>query len=297
MWAIAIHGGASGDHSRWSQDKITARESGLENALKAGKGVLATGGSAIDAVQAAIVVLEDDASFNAGRGAVKTDDGRVELDASIMDGSNLQCGAIAGLTCAKNPILVANLVKDQTQHVLLVGTGADEFAKRQQVDLVEPEYFFGRFDNRYRRGPDKPHARPHLGTVGCVALDDQGNLAAGTSTGGTSNKLPGRVGDSPIIGAGTFADNDTCAVSGTGIGEEYIRNAVAYDVAAQVRYKNRSLDEAIKDNLTRRLKEGDGGIIGVDRSGMVVLMHNTPSMSCGAADANGRFETHFVVDE
>lgn len=237
-----------------------------------------------------IKILEDDAAFNAGRGAVLTEEGRAELDASIMDGKTLQCGAVAGVTRIKNPIALARRVMSETKHVLLVGPGADKFADEQQLPVVDPDYFLSRL-----KKPVDPNSaaseQPHFGTVGCVALDVDGNLAAGTSTGGTSKKLPGRVGDSPIIGAGNYAANDTCAVSGTGIGEEFIRHSVAYDVAAQMRYADRSMDSAVDEILTNRLKPGVGGLIAVSRLGQIKMQHNTPGMSCGAADSDGRFET------
>lgn len=297
-WAIAIHGGAGGAPGKWDAHKRDVRTAGLEKALNAGKLVLADGGAAIDAVEAAIRVLEDDASFNAGRGAVLTEDGTAELDASIMDGQTKACGAVAGVTRTKNPIGLARLVMTQTKHVLLTGPGADEFATEQKVPLVQPDYFISQFDNSYKpKVQNQDSSEPHFGTVGCVAMDQSGNLAAGTSTGGTAKKLPGRVGDSPIVGAGTYASNDTCAVSGTGVGEEYIRHSVAYDIAAQMRYANRSLEQAVTEVMTKRLKPGVGGLITVSRSGEIVMQHNTPGMSCAAADSNGRFETHLVLTE
>jgi beta-aspartyl-peptidase (threonine type) len=294
-WSIAIHGGAGGSPDKWDNIKKQARTAGLKKALNAGKLVLSQGGAAIDAVEAAIRVLEDDASFNAGRGAVLTEDGTVEMDASIMDGRTLACGAVAGVTRTKNPIGLARLVMTKTKHVLLAGTGANEFAQEQGVTLVRPDYFKTSFDNSYKRG-DQSRTQtgdnePHFGTVGCVAFDQQGNLAAGTSTGGTAQKLPGRVGDSPIIGAGTYAANHSCAVSGTGIGEEYIRRSVAYDVAAQMRYANRPLHAAVTTVMNERLERGVGGLIAVSHAGEIVMKHNTPGMSCAAADSNGRFET------
>ncbi|PAY18092.1 DUF4440 domain-containing protein [Rhodopirellula sp. SM50] len=293
-WAIVIHGGAGGDPSKWSDEKRKARLDGLEAALKIGRDLLVGGGSSLDAVEAVIRSLEDNASFNAGRGAVLTQAGNAELDASIMDGRNRACGAIAGVTTIKNPIMTARLVMTDTKHVLLVGRGAEAFAASQNVPLVDPKYFLSR-RGRTPQEPD-PSEHPHLGTVGCAALDSEGNLAAGTSTGGTPKKLPGRVGDSPIVGAGTFADNASCAVSGTGVGEEYIRNAVAYDIAAQMLYADRSLETAITEIMTERLQPGIGGLIGVSHDGQIVMQHNTPGMSCAAADSNGRFETHLVLD-
>jgi beta-aspartyl-peptidase (threonine type) len=257
--------------------------------------MLADGHSALDTVEAVIQVLEDDAAFNAGRGAVLTEDGRVELDASIMDGKSLACGAVASVTRVKNPIVLARRVMTETKHVLLAGAGADKFAEQQQVPLVDSDYFLSRHVSPHDPLFDRSD-QPHFGTVGCVVLDAEGNLAAGTSTGGTSKKLPGRVGDSPIVGAGTYAANDTCAVSGTGIGEEYIRHSVAYDVAAQMRYAGRPMEDAIDEIMTKRLKPGVGGLIAVSRDGEIVMQHNTRGMSCGAADSNGRFETFLKTD-
>jgi beta-aspartyl-peptidase (threonine type) len=264
--------------------------------LEAGRRVLAEGGTALDAVEAAVRVLEDDRHFNAGRGAVLTSRGTVELDASIMDGSSLACGGVASVQKIKNPITLARRVMTQTPHVLLVGEGAEEFARQQAIPWVDPDYFISAVSGKAE--PDATHpADPsgstcdtRIGTVGCVALDRRGNLAAATSTGGTSRKLPGRVGDSPIIGAGTYAANDCCAVSGTGIGEEFIRHSVAYDVAAQMRYAGRSLSEAVEELFRTRLKADVGGLIAVAKDGTITLKHNTPSMSCGAADSQGRFE-------
>lgn len=297
-YAIVIHGGAGGNSAKWDEAKKNGRLAGLERALTAGRDILAKGGTAMDAVEAAIVVMEDDARFNAGRGAVVTVEGKAELDASIMDGSQLACGAVAGVTNAKNPISLARLVSTETKHVLLAGPGANQFAKEQGVELVEPEYFLSYKNWLHNRevAPPSPDEESKLGTVGCVALDSHGNLAAGTSTGGTTKKLAGRVGDSPIVGAGTYAANDTCAVSGTGIGEEYIRHAVAYDIVAQMRYAKKSLPDAVTEIMTNRLKAGVGGIIAVSRDGEIVMQHNTPGMSCGAADHTGRFEVQLQVE-
>lgn len=291
-FVIAIHGGAGGNPSRWNDDKRAARLAGLNHALEVGRDLLRDGGQAIDAVEAAIRVLEDDAAFNAGRGAVVTVDGKAELDASIMDGRDGSCGAVAGVTNAKNPISLARRVMSETKHVLLAGPGANQFAIDQKVPLVEPEYFLS--FHRPDRDPDGE--QPHFGTVGCVVLDTHGNLAAGTSTGGTPKKLAGRVGDSPIVGAGTYAANDSCAVSGTGVGEEYIRNAVAYDIAAQMRYAGRSLEASVTEIMTNRLQPGVGGVIAISRLGEIAMQHNTPGMSCAVADSEGRFETHLSLE-
>jgi beta-aspartyl-peptidase (threonine type) len=290
-WAIAIHGGA-GDPAKWTEAEQAARRVGLQAALEVGKQLLAAGSSSLDAVEAVVRKLEDDPLFNAGRGAVRTSADRAELDASIMDGKTLGCGAVAGVTTVKNPISLARRVMTETKHVLLVAEGAEQFAKEQNVPRVAPEYFLSKNDADAR--PSHP---PYLGTVGCVARDVHGNLAAGTSTGGTDKKLPGRVGDSPIIGAGTYAANDTCAVSGTGIGEEYIRNAVAYDVAAQMRYAGKSLEQAVTQAMRRTLKANVGGLIAVSSTGEIVLQHNTNGMSCGAADSTGRFDVHLQLPD
>ena len=298
-WAIVIHGGAGGDPKSWEESKAAARREGLERALKIGREVLANGGDALDAVEQAIRAMEDDAVFNAGRGAVLTTEGKAELDASIMHGKSAACGAVAGVTRTKNPISLARRVMENTPHVLLAGSGADEFAEQQGLPLVDPDYFLSRANRNRNRDvapADSSHeSETHFGTVGCVALDQHGNLAAGTSTGGTAKKLPGRIGDSPIVGAGTYAANGFCGVSATGRGEEYIRNAVAYDVVAQMRYAGRSLEQAVTEVMWNRLKPGDGGLIAVAADGNIVMQHNTPGMSCAAADSDGRMEVHLEL--
>lgn len=293
-WALAVHGGAGGNSDRWTDAKKEVRQRGMRRALEAGKRTLEAGGTALECVEQVVRLLEDDPAFNAGRGAVLTSEDRVELDASIMDGRDRACGAVAGVTTARNPITLASRVMTETPHVLLIGPGADQFARDQQVDVVDPSYF--------RSLPDvadqsvyQTRDGSYLGTVGCVALDQDGNIAAATSTGGLKDKMPGRVGDSPIPGAGTFADNATCGVSATGVGEEYIRNAVAYDVSAQMRYADRSLDEAVDVVIHQTLAPDTGGLIAVGRDGTVALAHNTPGMTCGAADSNGRFEVLLSV--
>ncbi|MEM1067747.1 MAG: isoaspartyl peptidase/L-asparaginase [Planctomycetota bacterium] len=283
-WAIVIHGGA-GDPTNWDDAKRETRLKGLDRALRAGADMLAKGATALDTVETVVGILEDDPAFNAGRGAVVTNEGNAELDASIMDGKTRSCGAIAGVTTVKNPIQLARKVMTETKHVLLAGDGAEEFAVDQGVERVDPDYFLS--STHVGANPDGLY----LGTVGCVVLDQNGDLAAGTSTGGTPKKLPGRIGDSPIIGAGTYAANDTCAVSGTGVGEEYIRHSVAFDIAAQMRYAGRSIDEAVTNVMTKTLRPNVGGLIAVSRTGEIVMQHNTPGMSSGAADSNGRFET------
>ena len=299
-WALAIHGGAGGDPAKWGDEKRQARQAGMRAALQAGRDALSNGAEAMDVVERVIRMLEDDAHFNAGRGAVLTSEGRAELDASIMDGRTGACGAVGGVRSVKNPITLARRVMTETRHVLLVGDGAEAFAAEQQVERVPPEYFLSWRDamrNRDVAPLADPTAQqpPHFGTVGCVVLDKQGNLAAGTSTGGLSDKLPGRIGDSPIVGAGTYAANDSCAVSGTGVGEEFIRHAVAYDVAAQMRYAHRSLPAAVDRIIRQTLKPGVGGLIAVGADGTIVMQHNTPGMTCGAADSGGRFDVYLAV--
>jgi len=309
-WSIALHGGAGRDPATWDEDKRNGRLAGLDAALKAGVEGLEKGASALDTVEHVIQVLENDSRFNAGRGAVLTTAGNAELDASIMDGATARCGAVGGVTNARNPITLARLVMTETPHVLLVGAGANEFAKQQaaqgRVELVSADYFLSRFMRQSNvdvsfESESTPTPivddEPHFGTVGCVVRDAQGNLAAGTSTGGTTQKLPGRLGDSPIVGAGTYAANAWCAVSGTGIGEEYIRHAVAYDIAAQMRYAERSLEEAVTRVMQVTLQPNTGGLIAIDREGTIILHHNTPGMSCGAADSRGRFEVHLSLPQ
>ena len=299
QFAIVVHGGAGSSGLNLTDEQRAAREASLERAIKVGLKILREGGSSLDAVEQTIRVLEDDPHFNAGRGAVMNNKGSHELDASIMDGSNKACGAVAGVTTVKNPISLARLVMTKTRHVLLGGAGADKFAEQQGVELVEQNYFFTERQLRALRKAqqEQPKAagnnsEKHMGTVGCAALDKHGNLAAGTSTGGLTNKQFGRIGDSPIVGAGTYADNATCAVSCTGIGEHYIRNAVAYDISAQMAYKKVSVDEAVKRVIEKTLKPGYGGIIAVDRDGAISMRFNTAGMARAAADSSGRFEVH-----
>lgn len=300
-WSIVIHGGAGGDTKNWKPEKKLARQKGMHRALSTGKAMLVDGESALDVVQAVIAILEDEAAFNAGRGAVLNHLGRAELDASIMNGIDLSCGAVAGVTTVKNPIALARQVMEKTSHVLIVSEGAESFAKKCKVEQVKPDYFLTYHDNadslRENRILDQQPSEQHYGTVGCVVKDQNGDLAAGTSTGGTTKKLAGRVGDSPIVGAGTYADNRFAAVSGTGIGEEYIRHAAAYDVIAQMRYASRTLDQSVHEMIENRLPANSGGIIAVGQDGKIVLQHNTPSMTYGAASSDGRFDIGFGVHQ
>jgi beta-aspartyl-peptidase (threonine type) len=286
-WAIAIHGGAGSLGADAPADVRDGYLAGLETALSAGKAILDSGGSSLDAVEEVIAILEDDIQFNAGRGAVYNAEGEHELDASIMDGRTLACGGVAGVRTVKNPIRLARDVMEQTRHVLLAGSGAEAFADEAGVERVEPAYFDS--ENR-RQSLDRALDPGHKGTVGVVALDRSGNLAAGTSTGGLTAKKFGRVGDSPIIGAGTYADNRRGAVSGTGIGEQYIRHAVAYDIGARMAYQGLDLQAAVDRVIDETLDEGDGGIIALDPAGRIAMRYNTPSMLRGAADSSGRFE-------
>ncbi|HLP74331.1 MAG TPA: isoaspartyl peptidase/L-asparaginase [Bacteroidales bacterium] len=287
-WAIVIHGGA-GVLSReiMSPDEDKEYRESLRTALDTGTEVLKAGGSALDAVEKTINFLEDNPLFNAGKGAVFTHDGKNELDASIMDGSNLAAGAVACVTDIKNPISAARKVMTNSQHVMLTGAGASEFAKEQGLEIVPPSYFYT--EKRYselRRILDK---EKH-GTVGCCALDKNGNLAAGTSTGGMTNKRYNRVGDAPIIGAGTYANNNTCAVSSTGHGEFFIRWTVAHDISALIEYKGLSLDSASRLVINHKLVEagGSGGVICVDKNGNVSMPFNSEGMFRGYATADGR---------
>ena len=286
-YAIAIHGGAGSAPSNFSKEANIKRAASMKAALETGTNILKEGGTSLDAVEAVVRLLEDDAQFNAGRGAVFNAAGGHELDASIMDGRTLACGAVAGVTTTKNPITLARLVMTDTRHVLLSGPGADKFAEEKKVPLVTQDYFH---TLAARKAWQDSRAKHSKGTVGCVALDSHGNLAAATSTGGLSNKKFGRVGDSPIVGAGTYADNTTCAVSCTGTGEEYIRRAIAYDMAAQMRYASTPIDKAANEILTQRLKKNTGGIIAVDKDGKITMQFNTGGMARAAADSKGRFE-------
>lgn len=292
-FALALHGGALDEVDKIPAERRAAMEAGLKKALETGRKILADGGESLDAVEQVIRVLEDDPNFNAGRGAVYNSVGGHELDASIMDGRKKACGAVAGVSTVKNPISLARLVMTRTRHVLLVGSGAEKFADETQVERVDNKYFDTdfQFQNwQQRRQREAAEAKTKKGTVGCVALDQHGNLAAGTSTGGLTNKKFGRVGDSPIIGAGTYAENSTCAVSCTGIGEQFIRNAVSYDLAARVRYARQPLAAATREVLEKVLDPEDGGIIAVGADGTIVMDFNTVGMSRAAADSTGRFE-------
>ncbi|MCB0705688.1 MAG: isoaspartyl peptidase/L-asparaginase [Saprospiraceae bacterium] len=299
-YAIALHGGAGTiTRDRMTPELETEYRTMLNAALDIGEGILQAGGSSLDAVVATIEHLENSPLFNAGIGAVFTHDGRNELDASIMDGRDRNAGAVGGVSIVKNPIKAARAVMENSPHVLLTGIGADGFAILQGLDTVPNTYFFTqkRWDGlqevleaeeKSLGAIDFPDSK--YGTVGCAALDLNGNLAAGTSTGGMTNKRYNRIGDSPIIGAGTYADNKAAAISCTGHGEYFIRNVVAYDVVARMLYQNKSLQEAAGELVYEVLPAsgGTGGLISVDRFGNVAMPFNTEGMYRGYAKAGER---------
>ena len=295
---LLIHGGAGVVRSDMTPADETAVRAALELALRKGHEQLVAGKPALDAVTAAITVLEDDPHFNAGKGAVFTHDGKNELDASLMDGATLKAGAVAGVHTVKNPILLAKAVMEKSEHVMMVGQGAEIFAKEQGVTLVDPSYF--RTEKRWQQlqkalkeeASGQAHAdletAKHFGTVGAVALDRQGHLAAGTSTGGMTNKRYGRVGDSPIIGAGTYA-NASCAVSGTGWGEFYIRAAAAHDICARMAYLKETPQQAGETVINQIIPKlgGDGGAIVLAADGSLATPFNTEGMYRGWIGADG----------
>ncbi len=293
-YSMVIHGGA-GTITRGEMTPANeeAHRAGLEAALRAGYAMLEKGGSSLDAVEAAIRVLEDNPLFNAGKGAVFTHEGTNELDASIMEGKSLKAGAVAGVKHIRNPIELARLVMEKSPHVLLAGDGAEAFAKQQGIAFVDQKYFFT--DERWqalqkvKAGTGSASEKEKHGTVGAVALDQAGNLAAGTSTGGTTNKEFGRIGDSPIIGAGTYADNATCGVSCTGDGEYFIRAAVAHEVSALMALKGMSVQAAAQAAIDQVGKiGGTGGLIALDRQGNMAMPFNTSGMYRGSVDASGK---------
>jgi len=278
---ISIHGGAG----VLRKDKPGAQHRAvLKQALDAGYEVLKNGGS-LDAVVAAVTVLEDSPLFNAGRGSCFNADGEIEMDASVMEGDRLRAGAVAAVRHIRNPVLAARLVMDKTRHVLLAGEGAERLARRMGLKLEPAAYF----KTERQLAAARRKLENYHGTVGAVALDRDGNLAAATSTGGYTGKLPGRIGDSPIIGAGTYADNRACAVSGTGVGEAFIRAAVAHDIGARMRYRGVSLAAAARAALAnvKRLG-GDGGLVAVDRRGNVAMPFNSEGMYRACVDRRGR---------
>ncbi|MFO1509431.1 MAG: isoaspartyl peptidase/L-asparaginase [Steroidobacteraceae bacterium] len=304
MHAIAIHGGAGTlPRAEMTPDQEATYRAGLAAALDAGYAVLEDGGTSLDAVTVAVRILEDDPLFNAGRGAVLTHEGTVELDASIMDGRTLAAGAIAGVAHIRNPIELARAVMEHSPHVMLIGTGAEEFAHTRNIAFVANDYFKTETRKAQLRRVLVGDTRPAnelsaLGTVGAVARDQAGNLAAATSTGGMTGKRYGRVGDSPIIGAGTYADNGSCAISATGHGEYFIRTAVAHDICARVAYGGATLQQAADAVVMGRLAKmgGEGGIIAVDASGQVVMSFNSEGMFRGARSSGGKREIAIYRD-
>lgn len=290
-WALAIHGGAGTIPKNLPEAEKEQYLRSLTEALKVGQGVLQQGGTSLDAVEKVVRFLEADPLFNAGKGAVYTHEGTHELDAAIMDGRTLACGSVAALKTVKSPIGLARLVMEKSPHVFMVGEGAEKFAAEMKVESVPNSYFDT--PKRYQQLQEalqKEKQEKDKDTVGAVALDTHGNLAAATSTGGMTNKRFGRLGDVPVIGAGTYANNRTCAISATGYGEEFIKHTVAHDISALVEYGGLTLQQAADRVIHQKLKPGDGGVIGVGRDGSIALVFNSEGMYRGAADSSGRFE-------
>jgi beta-aspartyl-peptidase (threonine type) len=291
-YTIVIHGGA-GTISESMPEAVKAQYyAAMKHALTIGRDVLANGGTSMEAVEKVL-----DPKFNAGIGAVFTSAGRHELDAAIMNGATLQCGAVAGVEHVAHPITLAKLVMEKTPHILLAYQGADAFAVKMGMKPVPNSYFDTperktELEKWMKRIKEKDH-----GTVGCVCLDEYGNLAAGTSTGGLTGKMPGRIGDSPLVGDGTYANNQTCAVSGTGIGEEYMRNAVGFNINALMAYKGMSLKDAVHYVIHTLLKPNVGGVIAVDREGNYDMDFNTTGMFRGVANSSGLFEVKIWKDK
>ncbi len=310
-WAIAIHGGAGMLDPAMPEPMKAEYRAALGSALAAGETILSSGGASLDAVEAAVRVLEDHPLFNAGRGAVLTREGVAELDASIMEGRTLKCGAVCGVRTVKNPISLARRVMQDTPHAFFSGAGAEELARGWSLERVDPGYFVTprrreQLELKMKElGLPPPPPSPGLpraegsgrsgiadagdatGTVGCVALDIHGDLAAATSTGGMTAKMPGRIGDSPIIGAGTYANNETLAVSCTGTGEQFMRHVAAHELSSLVRYARLPLTDAVDTVLTRRLDVDDGGLIAIDRQGQIVMQTTTGCMPRASADSSG----------
>ncbi len=326
-WTIVVHGGAGViERSALTPAGDAAYRASLATATEAGAKVLDRGGSALDAVEATIQMLEDDPLFNAGRGAVFTSEGKNELDASIMDGSNLKAGAVAGVTRTRHPISLARAVMEKSPYVMMIGSGADAFAARVGLEQVDPSFFFTesrwqslvkQLEKEGRPVPPRPTGAPppgpvgpvaqleetpeahRYGTVGVVALDRLGNIAAGTSTGGLQGKMPGRVGDSPIIGAGTYASNQSCAVSATGTGEYFIRLGVAREICNLVAFKGMGLQQAADQVIHKELEalHGDGGVIAITPDGQTAFSFNTPGMFRARLSEGGKLEVHIYRDE
>jgi len=326
-FALVIHGGAGTILKKnMTPEREASIRAKLEEALRAGQAVLDRGGIALDAVTAAINVMENSPHFNAGKGAVFTHEGRNEMDASIMDGRDLNAGAVAGVTHVKNPINLAREVMENSPHVMLTGAGAEEFGKGRNIEMVDPSYFrterrWQQLQNALKKGkvsldhdgeneaakkdkiaalgydPEDPDQK--FGTVGAAALDQHGNIAAGTSTGGMTNKRWNRIGDAPVIGAGTYADNKSCAVSATGHGEYFIRAAVAHSICALMEYKGLSLKDAADEIVMKKLVKmgGDGGIIALDAKGNISMTFNTPGMYRGFVKGHNKPQTGIYKNE
>jgi len=280
---IVVHGGAGWSHGT-SDEKQHAIKSGLKKALDTGFSILQSGGSSLDAVEAAIVILEDNPVFNAGRGSVYTAEEKQEMDASIMSGNDQDAGAVASVSRVKNPIKLARYIMEHTEHVMMAGSGAEKVAEQGGLELVDPSYFYS--EDRLK-SVKKQKAKKNS-TVGALAMDKLGNIAAGTSTGGRSNKLPGRIGDSPIIGAGTWAQNNVCGVSGTGHGEYFIRYNVAREICARMEYLNLSVGEASAQVIGQLTAIGiEGGVIVLDKNGNISMEFNTDGMARAFRNSKG----------
>ena len=290
-FAIVMHGGAGTILKKNMSDEMEKEYiKKMDEALSIGYDILNNNGKSIDAVEAAIKILENSELFNAGKGSVLSNKGMVEMDASIMNGQNLNAGAISGIKTIKNPISAARLVMEKSEHVFLSGEGAEEFAKLKGLDIIDNEYFITetRLNSLLKAKKRDSIKDNKFGTVGCVAIDKLGNITSGTSTGGMTNKKWNRIGDVPIIGAGTYANNNTCGISSTGYGEYFIRNVVAYDISSQIEYKKISIDLAAKNTL-KKVKElgGNGGVIGIDKNGNILMDFNTEGMYRGYKKSDG----------
>ncbi len=313
---LGIHGGIGEDKKDMTPELEAKVRAVLSAALKAGKAKLDAGASSLDAVEVAIRVMEDDPVLNAGKGAVFTHEGRNELDASIMDGKTKKAGSVAGVSIVKNPISAARAVMEKSKHVMLVGNGAEIFATKQGLEIVDPSYFWTEhqwkaIQEAWKREAEAkraaidhsderelPLTKSKLGTVGAVAIDSAGNLAAGTSTGGMTNKMHGRLGDSPIIGAGTYADNDAAAISCTGHGEFFIRYAVSHEIVAQIKHKKSSAKDAVEDVINKQLKDagGEGAAIVLDKSGRFTTARNTEGLYRGWITSDGAIQVRLYEE-
>jgi beta-aspartyl-peptidase (threonine type) len=296
---LVIHGGAGAGIKKgnFTESEEKAYLEALQQALKIGYDILEKGGTSLEAVEKTIIFLEDNPLFNAGKGSVLNAQGKPELDASIMDGKTLKAGAVAGVTTIKNPISAAKCVMEKSPHVMMIGKGAETFAKNNQLTMVKPEYFITEKVLQSWKKSQEQNKKSSIdipskyGTVGCVALDKYGNLAAGTSTGGMMNKRYGRVGDSPIIGAGTYADNNTCAVSATGHGEYYIRSTAAFRISALMQMKGLSVQDATQQTMDFIGQlGGTGGLIALDKNGNIYMTFNTEGMFRGYINAQKKME-------